>query len=283
MKKCLACNESFDGKDWKCPSCNHTPQRVGGFLSFCPDSAESNKDFPDDTFERLASLEAGNFWFRSRNRLILWAFRRYFGRAHSFLEVGCGTGFVLSALESAFPGLALCGGEIYTKALNLAKTRLQRADLLQMDAGSIPFEEEFDVIGLFDVLEHIGDDETALKEIFRSLKKGGGLMLTVPQHKRLWSEIDELSCHKRRYSRDDLVKKVDVNQPGVSKHLKVLEDAGLVSKTKVAQRREVHLEAEVLDLMTAWIERYRQRAEQRYRRLDAVLARMNEEQEGQAS
>jgi DNA-binding transcriptional ArsR family regulator len=69
----------------------------------------------------------------------------------------------------------------------------------------------------------------------------------------------------------------------ISKHLKVLEDAGLVSKTKVAQRRAVHLEAEVLDLMTAWIERYRQRAEQRYQRLDAVLARMNEQEKGQAS
>jgi DNA-binding transcriptional ArsR family regulator len=75
----------------------------------------------------------------------------------------------------------------------------------------------------------------------------------------------------------------DVSVQAISKHLKVLEDAGLVSKTKIAQRREVHLEADVFDLMTAWIERYRQRAEQRYQRLDAVLARMNEDQEGRAS
>jgi DNA-binding transcriptional ArsR family regulator len=74
-----------------------------------------------------------------------------------------------------------------------------------------------------------------------------------------------------------------VSVQAISKHLKVLEDAGLVSKTKVAQRRAVHLEAEVLDLMTAWIERYRQQAEERYQRLDAVLARMHDEQKGQAS
>ena len=80
----------------------------------------------------------------------------------------------------------------------------------------------------------------------------------------------------------ELAEPYDVSVQAISKHLKVLEDAGLVSKTKVAQRRPVHLEAEVFDLMTAWIERYRQQAEQRYRRLDAVLARMNEE-EGQAS
>lgn len=81
----------------------------------------------------------------------------------------------------------------------------------------------------------------------------------------------------------ELAEPYGVSVQAISKHLKVLEDAGLVSKTKVAQRREVHLEAEVFDLMTAWIERYRQRAEQRYQRLDAVLAQMNEEQRGQAS
>ena len=61
----------------------------------------------------------------------------------------------------------------------------------------------------------------------------------------------------------------------ISKHLQVLERAGLVSKTREAQRRSVHLEAEVFDLMTKWIERYRRQAEERFRRLDAVLAEMN--------
>jgi chromatin segregation and condensation protein Rec8/ScpA/Scc1 (kleisin family) len=59
--------------------------------------------------------------------------------------------------------------------------------------------------------------------------------------------------------------------------VKVLEDAGLVSRSGDSHRRPVHLEADVLDLMTAWIERYRRQAEQRYRRLDAVLAVMEEE------
>ena len=65
-----------------------------------------------------------------------------------------------------------------------------------------------------------------------------------------------------------------VSLQAVSKHLKVLEDAGLVSRSRDAQRRPVHLEAEVFDLMTTWIERYRQEAEERYRRLDSVLAAM---------
>jgi DNA-binding transcriptional ArsR family regulator len=69
-----------------------------------------------------------------------------------------------------------------------------------------------------------------------------------------------------------------VSVQAVSKHLKVLEDAGLVTRSRDAQRRPVHLEAEVFDLMTKWIERYRQRAEERYQALDAVLAEMNDEQ-----
>lgn len=71
---------------------------------------------------------------------------------------------------------------------------------------------------------------------------------------------------------NELAAPYDVTVQAVSKHLRVLEGAGLVSRTKDAQRRPVHLEAEVFDLMTAWIERYRRRAEERYRRLDDVLA-----------
>lgn len=73
---------------------------------------------------------------------------------------------------------------------------------------------------------------------------------------------------------NELAEPYAVTVQAVSKHLKVLEDAGLVSRSKQAQRRPVHLEAEVFDLMTKWIERYRREAEQRYRRLDAVLAEM---------
>jgi DNA-binding transcriptional ArsR family regulator len=76
---------------------------------------------------------------------------------------------------------------------------------------------------------------------------------------------------------NELAEPYDVTVQAVSKHLKVLEDAGLVSRSRQAQRRPVHLEAEVFDLMTRWIERYRQQAEQRYRRLDDVLRGMPDE------
>ncbi len=73
---------------------------------------------------------------------------------------------------------------------------------------------------------------------------------------------------------NELAEPYAMSVQAVSKHLRVLEDAGLVSRTRAAQRRPVHLEAQVLDLTAAWIERYRRRAEERYRRLDDLLRRM---------
>ena len=70
---------------------------------------------------------------------------------------------------------------------------------------------------------------------------------------------------------NELAEPYDVSVQAVSKHLKVLEDAGLVTRSRDAQRRPVHLEAEVFDLMSKWIERYRRQAEERFRRLDDVL------------
>jgi DNA-binding transcriptional ArsR family regulator len=88
----------------------------------------------------------------------------------------------------------------------------------------------------------------------------------------------------------ELADPYEVSVQAVSKHVKVLTDAGLVSKSKDAQRRPCHLEAEVFDLMTKWIERYRQQAQERYERLDGVLAQMqahaqptNHPQQGAAS
>lgn len=84
----------------------------------------------------------------------------------------------------------------------------------------------------------------------------------------------------------ELAEPHDMTVQAISKHLHVLEEAGLVSRRREGQRRPCHLEAEVLDMMTGWIERYRRRAEERFRRLDAVLEQMEpatEEQEGAAS
>lgn len=80
-----------------------------------------------------------------------------------------------------------------------------------------------------------------------------------------------------------LAEPFDVSLQAVSKHLKVLEAAGLISRTRDAQRRPCHLETEALDLMAAWVERYRRRTEERFQRLDAVLATLDQESHDEES
>jgi DNA-binding transcriptional ArsR family regulator len=77
----------------------------------------------------------------------------------------------------------------------------------------------------------------------------------------------------------DLAEPYDMSLQAISKHVKVLEEAGLVTRSKNAQRRPVHLDAAVFDLMTKWIERYRRQAEDRYRRLDVLLGRMVDDED----
>ncbi|WP_369160305.1 trans-aconitate 2-methyltransferase [Candidatus Thiodiazotropha sp. LNASS1] len=124
-------------------------------------------------------------------------------------EIGCGTGYVLSGIERAFPNVELSASDIYIAGLQFTKGRVDRAELFQMDARSIPFDSEFDVIGAFDVLEHIVEDQKALFEMYRAVKPGGGIIITVPQHTFLWSQTDVRACHVRRYSVAELKDKVE--------------------------------------------------------------------------
>jgi SAM-dependent methyltransferase len=159
-------------------------------------------------FEQLVRLEAGNFWFENRNRVLVDALNRFFPHARSFLEIGCGTGFVLSGFSRARPQLELSGSDIYVEGLHVAHRQAGAATLFQMDARRIPFEAEFDVIGAFDVIEHIPEDEQVLSQMRNAVRPGGGLMITVPQHRFLWSAFDEAARHQRRYSRTELLAKV---------------------------------------------------------------------------
>lgn len=210
MKVCLSCGQRFTAKDWRCPSCNSFPEIVEGFLSFASGLASGNDGFGAGYFEGLFKVETGNFWFRSRNRLLIWALRSFFPHAEKFFEIGCGTGYVLSGLQREFPDLGLYGSDIYCNGLSFAEQRLPDVSLFQMDARVIPFDVEFDVIGAFDVLEHIDEDNVVLQQIFQAVKPGGGVLLTVPQHRFLWSSVDEYSFHKRRYTKNELAAKLKV-------------------------------------------------------------------------
>ncbi len=209
MKVCLECNAKFQSEGWECPACHKRPKIIGGYLAFSPEITKHINGFKDDIFKQLADIEDKNYWFRARSRLIIWSLRKYFSNTQNFFELGCGNGFVLSCIERAFPKLKLYGGEAFITGLDFASKRLSRTELLQMDARKIPFDDEFEVMGAFDVLEHIEDDELMLKQMNQAVRQNGGIILTVPQHPFLWSQTDEYAHHFRRYSAKVLSTKVE--------------------------------------------------------------------------
>lgn len=209
MKQCLQCGSRFSDSGWHCPSCHWEPEVLEGFPAFAPNLISQCNGFTPGAHDELVIVEERCFWFRSRNKLLQDVLDCYFPSAQNLFEIGCGTGFVLSGFQNTKPQMRLVGAEIYLSGLRQAKLRLPRAELLQMDARKIPYMDEFDVVGAFDVLEHIEDDLGVLKEICKALKPDGGIILTVPQHQWLWSQVDQISCHKRRYSEHDLQGKVE--------------------------------------------------------------------------
>lgn len=208
MRVCTNCHAEFAGNDWLCPVCDYLPPSDQDFILMAPALAVGGAGFRPEVFEQLAALEENNFWFRARNKLIIWAIKRYYPSLHNYLEIGCGTGYVLSGIAQAFPSARMVGTEVFSVGLPYAASRVGTAELLQMDARNIPYVDEFDVIGAFDVLEHIEEDEEVLSSMFRALRPGGGIAITVPQHPWLWSTADDHACHLRRYKTGELRQKV---------------------------------------------------------------------------
>jgi SAM-dependent methyltransferase len=151
-----------------------------------------------------------NYWFASRNRLIEWALNHYFPGARTFLDVGCGTGYVLGGLRRALPHLRLSGTDVFEEALAFARRRVPDATFVRIDGLDLAVSEAVDVAGSFDVLEHIPDDTAVLRNIHAAVRPGGGLLVAVPQHRWLWSSADDQAQHVRRYTRGELVERLRI-------------------------------------------------------------------------
>jgi ubiquinone/menaquinone biosynthesis C-methylase UbiE len=205
MKLCPSCRIPFDSTDWTCPNCGARPEFIGGFACFAPELAQSNEGSPEGVHHYFDARQERSFWFRGRRRIIKSLAARYCPDAKSFLEVGCGPGFVLAGLREVLPEAKLVASEIYLHGLPYAAKRVTPpVEFVQADCLSLPYDREFDALGAFDVLEHVEQDANALAEMRRVLKPGGVILLTVPQHPWLWSRVDKIDHHKRRYRRNEL-------------------------------------------------------------------------------
>lgn len=227
-------------------------QEIDGIRCYAPQVALDYTDYPSDGFDVTADVEARSFWVRTRNRILGHVFKRFTdpSRPLDVLEIGCGNGGVIGALRQ-LPNLRITGSEIYIQGLRYARTKMPDLDFIQLDATDIPFRDAFDVIGAFDVLEHIEDDELVMRQVYAALKPDGLFVVTVPQYAWMWSTLDEIVLHKRRYGRQELVDKLrraDFEVLYVTSFITVLFPFMMVTRLRdLASRRSGFTKAEFSD------------------------------------
>jgi ubiquinone/menaquinone biosynthesis C-methylase UbiE len=209
LRICPQCGSDRVSEQWRCSQCGYAPREEDGIPLLAPNLARGTGVDADYRHHELTEAEARHFWFVARSKLIVWAVRRYFPGAATLLDVGCGSGGVAAALGRALPAVRIVAGDVLISGLQIAKSRTPGQEFIQLDVSAIPYDAAFSVVGAFDVLEHLDDDEAVLREMWRAAVPGGGIILTVPQHRWLWSAVDDFSQHRRRYSRGELRDKVE--------------------------------------------------------------------------
>jgi SAM-dependent methyltransferase len=175
-----------------------------------PAIAPQDSTYDTACFDRLAAVEDRHFWFRARTRAISALVRSLVAEmpdSYRVLEVGCGTGTVLRELHQVCARGSVIGLDFFHEGVAWARRRSSVA-LVQADAFLPPFSRRFQMVCVFDVIEHLDDDTAVLRTLRDLLAPGGLLLVTVPAHPRLWSYFDEYSRHRRRYSLDGLVAKL---------------------------------------------------------------------------
>lgn len=178
---------------------------IDGIRCFAPELIYKSEDYPFEVFSRIDELENNHFWYRGRRKSLLALLSRNLFNRHerTFLEIGGGTGANADFIREKL-GFRMLVSEISIEAIKNAKIKYPKNNYVQMDARNIPFKDSFDVIGMFDVIEHIEEDGQVMEQINKALNSRGWLVMSVPQYQWLWSSHDELSGHKRRYSRKSI-------------------------------------------------------------------------------
>lgn len=195
--------------EWVCTACDWAPTIEGGVALTKPEDRGRIVGVDPAAFGHLDAVEAGHFWFEARRNLIVHLMARLAPEARTYLEIGCGGGFVLSRIAASRNWDQIVGTELHAEGLSIARARLPaKVELIQAGADTPLAESAFDVVGAYDVIEHIPDDIGALRAMHRLLRPKGFALITVPQHMWLWSGADNLALHQRRYQRGELERKL---------------------------------------------------------------------------
>ncbi|TXI92357.1 MAG: class I SAM-dependent methyltransferase [Neisseriales bacterium] len=153
-------------------------------------------------FHDMFAMEETHFWFRARREIIASVLdnQNLLDSKLEVLEIGSGTGGNLVYFRQFFSDI--CGSEISIDAINYARKKIKD---IRLEQGSLPNDipfgdKQFDLVLLFDVLEHVEHDQEALDAIYKRLKPGGSLIITVPAYQFLYGAYDKFLFHFRRYN-----------------------------------------------------------------------------------
>ncbi len=205
MIVCPNCREysiSEENSRYFCKVCGYEVLTENKIVFFHPEEKDFNTGMEACILDDVVKFEEKHFWMTARRFFLAKVFNKFVNVEDPILEIGAGTGYVAKYLISrGYRNYAI--GDMHKISLMLSGD-FEYKKKYQFNLQKTVFIEHFNVVGMFDVLEHISDEDLAVKNINKMLKYGGKVIVTVPAHMWLWSKQDAIAYHRKRYEINEL-------------------------------------------------------------------------------